>query len=164
VTPEQPLPAPLPAVVEISYASSTPVAVTAATPAGEQSPAPPADPATPPKQSAAAAKREDAKAKLHDLATRHHLSVIAIGNGTACRETEEFVSEVIRDKLPELAYVIVNEAGASVYSASTIGREEFPDHDATVRGTISIGRRLARSAQRTGQSRSAKCRRRPLSA
>ena len=87
-------------------------------------------------------KREEAKNKLYDLITRHGLNVIAIGNGTACRETEEFVSELIRDRLPELAYVIVNEAGASVYSASAIGREEFPDHDATVRGTISIGRRL----------------------
>ncbi|HYV39817.1 MAG TPA: helix-hairpin-helix domain-containing protein, partial [Gemmataceae bacterium] len=94
------------------------------------------------RSSAAAAKREEAKTKIHDLVTRHNLNVFAIGNGTACRETEEFISEVIRDKLPELAYVIVNEAGASVYSASAIGREEFPDHDATVRGTISIGRRL----------------------
>jgi uncharacterized protein len=68
--------------------------------------------------------------------------VIAIGNGTACRETEELVSELIKEKLPELAYVIVNEAGASVYSASAIGREEFPLYDATLRGTISIGRRL----------------------
>jgi uncharacterized protein len=97
---------------------------------------------TPTPSPAQANKREDAKTKLHDLVTRHQLGVIAIGNGTACRETEEFVSELIRDKLPELAYVIVNEAGASVYSASAVGREEFPDHDATVRGTISIGRRL----------------------
>src|SRR5262249_27237563 len=87
-------------------------------------------------------KREEAKSKLYDLITRHHLNVIAIGNGTACPETAEFGSELLRDKRPELAYVIVNEAGASVYSASAIGREEFPDHDATVRGTISIGRRL----------------------
>src|SRR5262249_52239948 len=85
---------------------------------------------------------DEAKAKLHELISRLKLDIIAIGNGTACRETEEFVSELIREKLPDLAYVIVNEAGASVYSASAIGREEFPDRDATVRGTISIGRRL----------------------
>src|SRR5207247_11261604 len=58
------------------------------------------------------------------------------------RETEEVVAELISEKMPELAYVIVNEAGASVYSASTVGREEFPQFDATLRGTISIGRRL----------------------
>jgi uncharacterized protein len=177
-------------------------------------------------------KKADAKAKLEELIRRHQLSVIAIGNGTACRETEEVVSEVIADlearrqggagaapppaaeapaappeaapappapeeppqaqgevtarppaedqpspapeaaaapapaeappapqaaatpqppppppePLPEapadLAYVIVNEAGASVYSASPIGREEFPNLDATTRGTVSIGRRL----------------------
>jgi len=103
-------------------------------------PAPP--PAAATAVAPAQAKREEAKAKLHTLITRLNLNIIAIGNGTACRETEEFVSELIRDKLPDLAYVIVNEAGASVYSASAVGREEFPDHDATVRGTISIGRRL----------------------
>jgi uncharacterized protein len=102
------------------------------------SPAPPPASLPPPTVS----RRDEAKAKLCDLVSRYRLNVIAIGNGTACRETEEFISELIREKLPELAYVIVNEAGASVYSASTIGREEFPDHDATVRGTISIGRRL----------------------
>jgi uncharacterized protein len=181
-------------------------------------------------------KRDEAKAKLEELIRRHCIQVIAIGNGTACRETEELISELISDfekrrtsprgedrgsriedrgstvelpvapevvtpapsvplswvvsatitadqpppeteawllpapateppcpmldarssmldarssildslpePLPELAYVIVNEAGASVYSASPIGREEFPNFDATLRGTISIGRRL----------------------
>lgn len=164
-------------------------------------------------------KREDAKDKLEELIRKHHLNIIAIGNGTACRETEEVVSELIarmatgepsaramvvsgtsppaapeapaapaaneappeaasvaepapaaplaltsivisalQPVLPEavaaalpplprlepydIAYVIVSEAGASVYSASAIGREEFPDFDATLRGTISIGRRL----------------------
>src|SRR5438876_4546236 len=76
------------------------------------------------------------------MAREHNLQVIAIGNGTACRETEELVAEIIGEALPELAYTIVNEAGASVYSTSTVGREEFPDQDATLRGTISIGRRL----------------------
>jgi transcriptional accessory protein Tex/SPT6 len=170
-------------------------------------------------------KKDEAKAKLEYLARKHQVHVIAIGNGTACRETEEVVSEVIvtlekrrkgelpavsavepvvqpapssatppasvqavsgapaeaanlvvpaseavappaeaavpplaveptppppavppesplPDAMPDLAYVIVNEAGASVYSASPIGREEFPSYDATLRGTISIGRRL----------------------
>jgi uncharacterized protein len=178
-------------------------------------------------------KRHEAKAKLEELVRRHQVHVIAIGNGTACRETEEVVSELIAeldarrrgevppapppqapaapaaeaappaaaesipvpaaaeaaapsqpeasaanplpeatpaaettpplaeaaaapapaeppppppeplpDALPELAYVIVNEAGASVYSTSPVGKEEFPSFDATLRGTISIGRRL----------------------
>jgi uncharacterized protein len=181
-------------------------------------------------------KKDEAKLKVADLISQHHLNVIAVGNGTACRETEEVVSEVIAnwsavlrqlrepkpalapapapaasetaaqpaasaeqavpapplsaavpapgpaeqppavetppapqapttvtevppalsaeepakpqaaetpaEPAPDIAYVIVNEAGASVYSASPVGREEFPDYDATLRGTISIGRRL----------------------
>jgi protein Tex len=178
-------------------------------------------------------KKDDAKLKLAELTSKHHLDVIAIGNGTACRETEEVVSDLIAnwsavmrqlrepkpvpppaapsppapeqpaateapataevapatpvepppaaelpaapqaetppvapetplaaeepakpqaaevqaaagpsEPPPDIAYVIVNEAGASVYSASPVGREEFPDYDATLRGTISIGRRL----------------------
>jgi uncharacterized protein len=79
---------------------------------------------------------------LHDLVSRLNLHVIAIGNGTACRETEEFISELIREKLPDLAYVIVNEAGATVYASSSIGREEFPNHDSAARCTVTIGRRL----------------------
>ena len=69
---------------------------------------------------------------------------MAIGNGTACRETEELIGELLAGELAEksVAYVIVNEAGASVYSASPLGREEFPEYDATLRGAISIGRRL----------------------
>jgi uncharacterized protein len=131
-------------------------------------------------------KRNEAKAKLELLIRKHQIQVIAIGNGTACRETEEFVAELFSEmekvgpkkdeaglaaplsvtpegQLPQpaatdpsasppivdphpasldLSYVIVNEAGASVYSASAVGREEFPNYDATLRGTISIGRRL----------------------
>jgi uncharacterized protein len=98
--------------------------------------------AAPPTPSPSVMLREETKAKLAELVAKHRLNVIAIGNGTACRETEELVSQLIAEKLPELAYVIVNEAGASVYSASAIGREEFPQYDATLRGTISIGRRL----------------------
>jgi uncharacterized protein len=101
-------------------------------------PEPPPAPDGPPPVS----RREEAKAKLYDLVSKYSVSVVAIGNGTGCRETEELVSELIAQKLPDLAYVIVNEAGASVYSASAVAREEFPDFDATLRGTISIGRRL----------------------
>ena len=69
---------------------------------------------------------------------------MAIGNGTACRETEELLAEMMGEELKDshVAYVIVNEAGASVYSTSPLGREELPSYDATLRGAISIGRRL----------------------
>ena len=82
------------------------------------------------------------KEKLKAFLETNGAKLVAIGNGTACRETEEFVSELIAESCPGVEYIIVNEAGASVYSASTIAREEFPDLDATVRGTVSIGRRL----------------------
>lgn len=87
-------------------------------------------------------RRDRAKQLFVELCRRHNVEVLAIGNGTACRETEELVAEVIAEDLSNVAYVIVNEAGASVYSTSPIGREEFPDFDATLRSTISIGRRL----------------------
>lgn len=86
-----------------------------------------------------------AKAKLAEMVRQHNIAVVAIGNGTACRETERLVADVIAELKAadyELAYVIVNEAGASVYSTSALGREEFPQYDATLRGAISIGRRL----------------------
>jgi len=88
--------------------------------------------------------KEKAKLAVIDLVTRFELSVVVIGNGTACRETEDFFAELIVGELAdrELAYVIANEAGASVYSTSPLGREEFPEYDATVRGAVSIGRRL----------------------
>ena len=90
-------------------------------------------------------RRQEAGRKIVEMMTAHDLQVIVIGNGTACRETEDFVGNLISST--ELAgrgavYVIVNEAGASVYSTSRMGREEFPQYDATVRGAISIGRRL----------------------
>ena len=73
---------------------------------------------------------------------RHNLEAIAIGNGTAGRETEQFVRNI--DVLPKsIPIIVVSEAGASVYSASDVAREEFPDKDVTVRGAVSIGRRLA---------------------
>ena len=73
---------------------------------------------------------------------RHEVEAIAIGNGTASRETEQFVRNI--DVLPKsIPVIVVSEAGASVYSASDVAREEFPDKDVTVRGAVSIGRRLA---------------------
>lgn len=82
------------------------------------------------------------RGRLAELAQRHAVEVIAIGNGTASREAQEQVSLAIQEHDLSCRYAVVNEAGASIYSASTVGREEFPDLDATVRGTISIGRRL----------------------
>ena len=89
-----------------------------------------------------AEKKQAARQKLAEFFREHGCHLFAIGNGTACRETEELISEMIAEQLPEARYVIVNEAGASIYSTSTVAREEFPDLDATLRGTISIGRRL----------------------
>ena len=89
-------------------------------------------------------RRERAKRKVKDLIDRFGLTVVTIGNGTACRETEDFFAKLIDQEYKDgdVAYVIVNEAGASVYSTSPLGREEFPRYDATLRGAISIGRRL----------------------
>lgn len=89
-----------------------------------------------------------AKRKIIDWVVKHGVNVIAIGNGTASRETEKFIADVIREltemkKAPSgLSYTIVSEAGASVYSASKLATEEYPDLDVTIRGAISIGRRL----------------------
>jgi uncharacterized protein len=82
------------------------------------------------------------KAKIAGLMQAHAVNLVAIGNGTACRETEELIAATIAELVPDAQYLIVNEAGASIYSTSAIAREEFPDLDATVRGTISIGRRV----------------------
>ncbi len=87
-------------------------------------------------------RRDEAKTKLEELIHSHQVNLIAIGSGQASRETEELVAALITERLPDVAYVIVNEAGASHYATSPIGREEFPDFDAALRGTISIGRRL----------------------
>lgn len=85
-----------------------------------------------------------ARAKLIDLIKTHNLSVIAVGNGTACRQTEQLLADILSTELAgeDVHYVVVNEAGASVYSTSEIGREEFPQCDALERSAISIGRRL----------------------
>jgi len=85
-------------------------------------------------------KMELAADKIKNLCKEHAIEVIAIGNGTASRETETFCREIGLSK--EIHIVMVSESGASVYSASEVAREEFPDYDVTVRGAVSIGRRL----------------------
>jgi protein Tex len=84
-------------------------------------------------------KITESAALINMLCDKYKIEAIAIGNGTASRETEEFVRNL---KLENVLIVIVNESGASIYSASEAAREEFPDHDLTVRGSVSIGRRL----------------------
>ena len=79
---------------------------------------------------------------LKQIVEKYHTDVIVIGNGTASRETEEVVSNFIKDEGYDIQYTIVNEAGASVYSASKLATEEYPDLDVTTRGAMSLGRRL----------------------
>ena len=83
-----------------------------------------------------------AKKKIKDYIAKYDIDIVAIGNGTASRETEAFVAETLKEVDKKVKYLIVNEAGASIYSASKIAGEEFPDLDVTVRGAISIGRRI----------------------
>ena len=83
---------------------------------------------------------KQATAKIHNLVNAYKIEAIAIGNGTAGRETENFIKRIAFDS--NILALMVNESGASVYSASTVAREEFPDYDITVRGAVSIGRRL----------------------
>lgn len=85
---------------------------------------------------------ETAEKKIVDYVKKYNIDIIVIGNGTASRETESFVADVIRKNNLNTKYLIANEAGASIYSASKIAAEEFPDLDVTVRGAISIGRRI----------------------
>lgn len=88
-------------------------------------------------------KIKEAKEILTKLVKKYDVKLIAIGNGTASRETEKVIVELIDElKIKDLFYSIVNEAGASIYSASKLGQEEFPDLDVTVRGAISIARRI----------------------
>ncbi|MFF5383200.1 Tex family protein [Pedobacter suwonensis] len=82
---------------------------------------------------------KNAEFTIRQLCEKHNIEAIAIGNGTAGRETEAFVRTL---NLPNITIVMVNESGASIYSASEVAREEFPTHDITVRGAVSIGRRL----------------------
>ena len=87
-------------------------------------------------------KTEEAKRILRRLCDRHHITCIAIGNGTASKESEIFVADFIRAYGGGIAYMVVSEAGASVYSASQLGAEEFPDFDVSLRSAVSIARRL----------------------
>ena len=89
-------------------------------------------------------KWDEAIAALEEMINRHHVTLITIGNGTASRETEKLVAELVRahrDAPQPTKYLIVNEAGASVYSASSLARAEFPDLDVSIRGAVSIARR-----------------------
>lgn len=87
-------------------------------------------------------KVEEAKQVLTKLIKKHKINIIPIGNGTASRETEQLIAGLISELDEEVYYTIVSEAGASVYSASKLATEEYPDIDVSIRGAISIGRRL----------------------
>jgi uncharacterized protein len=91
----------------------------------------------------AAERVQQSRQRLAEIIKTHRITVVAIGNGTACRETEQLVASVLSQELADqdVNYLVVNEAGASVYSTSQTGREELPRFDATVRGAVSIGRR-----------------------
>jgi len=89
-----------------------------------------------------AAQRTQAAKTIKNLIDKYNIELIAIGNGTASRETEEFISEALKGEERQPIKVMVNESGASIYSASDVAIAEFPDLDITVRGAISIGRRL----------------------
>ncbi len=86
-------------------------------------------------------KSNEAIEKISALAEKHNIEAIAIGNGTASRETKQFIKKIAFKN--NISVFVISEAGASIYSASKIARDEFPDYDVTVRGAISIGRRLA---------------------
>lgn len=87
-------------------------------------------------------KYEEAKKTVLDLVNKYKIQIIAIGNGTASRESEQFIAKVIKEEKLNIEYIIVSEAGASVYSASKLAIEEFPDLTVEKRSAISIGRRL----------------------
>ena len=88
------------------------------------------------------AKKEEAKKKFLSIIDNYQVEIVAIGNGTASRETEQFVVEALKEVKKDVYYIIVNEAGASVYSASDLAREEFPDLQVEERSAVSIARRL----------------------
>ncbi len=87
-------------------------------------------------------KIEEAEKVLTDMINKYKVDVISIGNGTASKESEMFVANLIKKQTRKVEYAVVNEAGASVYSASKLGAEEFPDYDVAVRSAVSIARRL----------------------
>lgn len=87
-------------------------------------------------------KTAEAEKKLTTLIKKYDVDLISIGNGTASRESEQFVAEMLKKLDKKVYYIIANEAGASVYSASKLGAEEFPDYDVALRSAVSIGRRI----------------------
>ena len=87
-------------------------------------------------------QRPQAKETLRNMIARHGVTAIAIGNGTASRESEAFIAELLRELPERVEYAVVNEAGASVYSASELGAKELPELDVTLRGAVAIARRL----------------------
>ncbi len=87
-------------------------------------------------------KIKEAKEKLKALISKYGVTTISIGNGTASRESEEFVAELIKEIPEKVSYMVVSEAGASVYSASKLAAEEFPEYDVSLRSAVSIARRL----------------------
>ncbi len=93
--------------------------------------------ATPPES-----KVEEAKKELKRLIKKHNVEIISLGNGTASRESEKICADIIKELDMPLYYIVVNEAGASVYSASELAAKEYPDVNVSIRGAISIGRRL----------------------
>ncbi|WP_342387658.1 Tex family protein [Salinicoccus bachuensis] len=87
-------------------------------------------------------KKEQAQKKIMDIIRQYGVTLLAIGNGTASRETELFISEIVKAENLDVQFIIVNEAGASVYSASDVAREEFPDFNVEERSAVSIARRV----------------------
>lgn len=87
-------------------------------------------------------KQKEAREKIKSILKTYKVEMVAIGNGTASRETEQFVADILKELADEIFYIIVNEAGASVYSASDLAREEFPDFKVEERSAVSIARRL----------------------
>lgn len=86
--------------------------------------------------------QKDSVAELVDLINKYHVDIIALGNGTGGREAEEILLKHVLKQVPFCSYVFVSESGASIYSASEIAQKEFPDYDVTIRGAVSIARRL----------------------
>ena len=87
-------------------------------------------------------KVAEAKVKIKDLIAKHEVEIISIGNGTASKESEMFIAETIKEIPQKVSYMVVNEAGASVYSASKLAAQEFPEYDVSLRSAVSIARRL----------------------
>ena len=109
-------------------------------------------------------KIKASKDLLKKIIPKYHISLISLGNGTASRESEQFIVELLKEIPEQVRYVIVNEAGASVYSASKLASEEFPKFDVGQRSAASIARRLQDPLARTCEDRSEVDRRRTISA